>query len=349
MRLLATIGVALTLVGFYTPFVGRDTMVHAYNVSRFSQTWTLQGTAFDVMYIIHRGRFSLMLALVMWAVYSALTLGGLALIAQVWRSISATAATRTRWIYGAWLLLMAALAVMGLLVWHYFMSVAANDPMARLDDAGPLYIMPGAILFPLGLLASVVALPLLRWAPLAASPAPRTAWQWAASLTLTAGAILWLVGFYLMPEAVTSACPPVTFSVTQFAHGACAGLDSDQMLQNASFTHLNPIATLLYTLGRHFDLLVAIGGITLLGGWTRQLSALTLAWLAIWPALAFGVAIVALQGVAFLAQNGFKLTYATGGGWHMAAGMIVTFAGIGLVALGQLGLWREMVKQKLAA
>jgi hypothetical protein len=30
----------------------------------------------------------------------------------------------------------------------------------------------------------------------------------------------------------------------------------------------------------------------------------------------------------------------------MAPGMVVTFAGIGLVALGQLGLWRELVRRK---
>jgi hypothetical protein len=208
--------------------------------------------------------------------------------------------------------------------------------------------MSGAILFPLGLLLSCIALPLMRWAT-ATTPAPRTGWQWASTLSLTAGMIVWLIGFYLMPEAVTAVCPPVTFSITQFAHGACGGLDSDQVLTSAYSAGLNTIATMLYALGRRFDLLVAIGGITMLGGWTRQLSAQTLVWLAAWPALAFGVALVALQGVNVLARNGFALTTVASSGWHVAAGLVVTFVGIVLVALGQLGLWREMVKRKHAA
>jgi hypothetical protein len=69
-----------------------------------------------------------------------------------------------------------------------------------------------------------------------------------------------------------------------------------------------------------------------------------LAWLAVWPILALGVALVALQGVGVIAQRGFRLTFETGENWHMASGMIVTFVGIGLVVLGQLGLWRELTR-----
>jgi len=163
---------------------------------------------------------------------------------------------------------------------------------------------------------------------------------------LTVGALVWGIGFYLMPQASTAACPPVTFSVTQFAQGACAGLDSDQVLYDAYNAGLNPVALVLFTLGRHFEVLVAAACITTLGGWTSRLSVTTLAWLFAWPVLALGVALVALQGVGVVAQQGFQLTAATGAGWHMAPGMVVTFVGIGLVALGQLGLWRELVRRK---
>jgi hypothetical protein len=86
--------------------------------------------------------------------------------------------------------------------------------------------------------------------------------------------------------------------------------------------------------------LITFGGLA-----TRHLSVATLAWLAAWPVVALGVAFVALQGVGVIARQGFKLTIETGTGWHMASGMIVTFAGIGLVVLGQLGLWRELVRR----
>lgn len=62
--------------------------------------------------------------------------------------------------------------------------------------------------------------------------------------------------------------------------------------------------------------------------------------------LALGVAFVALRGVGVIAQHGFQLTAATGTGWHMASGMVVTFVGIGFVALGQVGLWRELVRRR---
>jgi hypothetical protein len=127
-------------------------------------------------------------------------------------------------------------------------------------------------------------------------------------------------------------------------HSACAGLDSDQVLQDAYYAGLNPIALFLFALGRNFELLVAAGCITTLGGWTRRLSVKTLIWLAAWPVLALGVALVALQGVGVVAQRGFHLTAATGAGWHLAPGMVVTLVGIGLVVLGQFGLWRELVR-----
>jgi hypothetical protein len=77
----------------------------------------------------------------------------------------------------------------------------------------------------------------------------------------------------------------------------------------------------------------------------RQLAVRTLAWLAAWPVLALGIALVVLQGAGVVALYGFRLTEATGGGWHMAPGMVVTFAGISLVALGQVGLWRELLRR----
>lgn len=79
-----------------------------------------------------------------------------------------------------------------------------------------------------------------------------------------------------MPGAITAACPPAIFSVTQFVHGTCAGIDSDQAVQDAYYSDHNPIALFLFTLGRNYELLVAAGRITALGGWTHQLSVNTL-------------------------------------------------------------------------
>ncbi|HEX8733089.1 MAG TPA: hypothetical protein VF725_13635, partial [Ktedonobacterales bacterium] len=284
------------------------------------------------------------------AVVSALTLGGLALLPLLWRPLSRRWLALVCWAYAVWLALLVILAAAG------FIALRQAVPLAfslskQFGAFGSYHALPGVIVFPLGALVVCAALVLLfrEPAPVALpAPAPRGGWQRAATLTLTAGALVWVVGFYLMPQAVTTACPPVSFSVTQFAHGACAGIDSDQVLQWAWYAGLNPVASLLYTLGRNFELLVALVAITTLGGWTRLLSVTTLAWLAAWPALAFGVALVALQGVGVVARYGFQLAAETGGSWHAAPGIAVTLAGIILVALGQLGLWREWARQRAA-
>jgi hypothetical protein len=345
-RLIATLGIVVMTVGLSVPFAGTDEIFHGDPVSRYSDTWALRNTAGAPLVFLHGGRMVLPLYLGFDAVYSVLTLGGLALIPLLWRQLSPKGTARVRWTYAVWLLLLTILAVAGLAAWWQFVVQSLPGPPFRLITMGAPYLLPGAVVFPLGVLVSCVALPLMLREPMltsAPAPAPRTGWQWIATLVLTAGALVWGIGFYLMPEAITAACPPVIFSVTQFVHGNCAGLDSDQVLQDAYYAGLNPIALLLFTLGRHFELLVAAGGITTLGGWTRQLSVNTLAWLAVWPALALGVALVALQGVGVVAQHGFPFGPGMGPG-GMGPGMVVTFVGIGLVALGQLGLWRELVR-----
>jgi hypothetical protein len=346
-RLIATLGIVVMTAGLSVPFAGRDVLVHGDPVSRQSETWAIGNWGRVPLAFLHAGRMSLPLELGLDAIYSALTLGGLALIPLLWRPLSPKGTVRVRWTYAAWLLLLTILAVAGLSAGWESMSQPLPRTAPHFLTLGAPYILPGVVVFPLGVLVSCAALLLILREPLPTSaPALRTGWQWSAALVLMVGVLAWGIGFYLMPEAITGACPPVIFSVTQFVHGTCAGIDSDQVLVAAYSSGLNPIALVLYTLGRNFELLVAAGGITALGAWTRQLSVTTLAWLAAWPVLALGAALVALQGVGVVAQHGFLLTAATGTGWHTAPGMAVTFAGIGLVALGQLGLWRELVRRK---
>jgi hypothetical protein len=276
-----------------------------------------------------------------------ITFGGLALLPLLWRPLSPRGNAVVRWLYTIWLVLLPLLAVARLPNLRQFLSQPLPGPLSETYTLEAAYILPGVVVFPLGVLISCAALLLLlRREPrplVSPAPTPRTIWQWIAALTITVGVLVWGVGFYLMPQVVTADCPPVIFSVTQFAHGACAGLDSDQVLTAASNAGFTPLAR-VFVLVSGYTFLVAAGGITALGGWTRQLLVSTLAWLAVWPILALGVAVVALQGVGVIAQQGFKLTFETGENWRIASGMIVTFAGIGLVVLGQLGLWRELVK-----
>jgi hypothetical protein len=346
-RLIATLGIVVMTIGLYVPFAGRIVTIHNDHVFRYPETRTIGISVVAFFAFLDMWHRSLPVRLGSEVVYSVLTLGGLALIPLLWQPLSPRATARVRWTYAVWLLLLTILAVAGLPATWQSISQPFPGPGFRDFTVGAPNILLGVVVFPLGVLVSCAALPLMLREPLPTlGPAPRTGWQWTAALVLTAGALVWGIGFYLMPEAITGACPPVTFSVTHFAYGACAGLDSDQVLTAAYNARLNPIARLLFTLGWHFELLVAVGGIATLGGWTRHLSVYTLAWLAVWPVLALGVALVALQGVGAIAQHGLQLTFATGHDWHTAPGMVVTFAGIGLATLGQLGLWRELVRRK---
>ncbi|MGZ3680885.1 MAG: hypothetical protein ACXWQR_20615 [Ktedonobacterales bacterium] len=346
-RLIATLGIVVISVGLDEPVAGRVLLIRGDSI--FDNSWTIRNWVYGALAQTNVMSGSVFVHLGFEAVYSVLTWGGLALIPLLWRSLSPRGAVALRWTYATWLSLLTLLAVGGLPSLYQFMSQPPRDLLPLPITLEGSYLLPGAAVFPLGVLVSFAALLLMLREPLpAASPAPRTGWQWTAALVLTAGVLIWVIGFYLMPEAVTSACPPVIFSVTQFAHGACAGLDSDQVLAAASSSGSNPITRLFFALIRNFELLVATGCITALGGWTRHLSVKTLAWLAFWPLLALGTALVALHGADVVAQHGFHLT-ATSSNWRVGPGMVVTFAGIALVAFGQLGLWRELVRRKRTA
>ena len=352
-RLIATLGIVVMTVGLYTPCAGIEIRYHADPVTiiRASEMWTIANAGVVAPVIFHT--MPLPLVLGQTAVYALITFGGLALLPLLWRPLSPRGNAAVRWIYAIWLVLLTLLALARLPNVRQFLSQPPPGPSPETYTLEASYLLPGVVVFPLGVLISCAALLLLRREPrplTPSAPTPRTGWQWVAAIALTVGVLIWGIGFYLMPEVVTAACPPVIFSVTQFAHGACAGLDSDQVLTAASYAGLNPIAHLLFPFW-NFTFLVAAGCITALGGWTRRLSVATLAWLFAWPVLALSAALVALQGVEVIAQRGFKLTFETGGGggWHIASGMVVTFAGIGLVTLGELGLWRELVKRKSGA
>jgi hypothetical protein len=351
-RLIATVGIVVMTVGLYAPCAGSEILFHAdpVTVVRSSGTWMIANVGVVAPVVFHVMLLPLVLG--QFAVYALITFGGLALLPLLWRPLSPRRNTAVRWIYAIWLALLTLLALARLPDLRQFLSQLPTGTAPQTYTLEAAHILPGVVVFPLGVLISCAALTLMlrEQLPLESpAPASRTRWQWASAVVLTVGVLVWGIGFYLMPEAVTATCPTVIFSVTQFAHGACAGLDSDQVRAAAGYAGIGPIASMLNALGNNFALLVATGCITALGGWTRHLSVATLAWLATWPALALGVAFVALQGVDAVAQRNFRLTVASGADWHMASGMVVTFAGIGLVVLGQLGLWRELVRRHSTA
>jgi hypothetical protein len=216
-RLIATLGIVLMTVGLYVSFAGRDVIFHGEPVSRSSDTWAIGNSVDAPLAFLHVERMWLPLQLGFLAVSSALTLGGVALIPLLWRSLSPKGTAVARWTFAAWLLLLTILAVADLPAWWQFMSQPPPGPSSTTITLGASYILPGAVVFPLGVLVNCAALSLMLREPLptaALAPARRTSWQVTGALALTVGALVWGIGFYLMPEAITAACPPVIFSVT---------------------------------------------------------------------------------------------------------------------------------------
>jgi hypothetical protein len=343
-----TVGIVLAIAGLYVAVAGNELVLSLTPLRRTIATWTIHDTLITVYALLHLPR-SVPLLLMFDALYSVVTLGGLALLLLVWRPLSPAATVRLRWISGVWLVLLTTLAVVGAVARWQSVMQDASSTASSLISVGPPYLLPGILVFPFGVVLCGVAL-LFRWEPLpTTSPsATRTRWQWVFALLLTAGVALWGVGFYLMPQAVTDACPPVIFSVTQFAHGACAGIDSDQVLAAAAHAGLPPIALFFYMLSPSFELLVALGCLTVLSGWLRLPSFMAMLIPTLWLALTLGVALVAAYGVAVVGRQGFMLT-ATSVGWHAACGIIATFTSIGLVVLAQAGVWGELLSKNRRA
>jgi hypothetical protein len=357
-RPLATLGILVMTLGLYVPVAGRefsfvpltsgDAVVNGGSVLHTAETWTISKTLPSVPWaLFHPGHVPVGVQLGFTAVQSLITFGGLGLIPLLWRPLSASESVPLRWVYAAWIALLSILAFFGAASW--WQSTSNLPWVLGYHRIGVRQsFVPGAAVFPLGVLIGCVALVLMWSEPPAtiSAPARRTGWQWAAALILTLGALVWGVGFYLMPEVVTQGCPPITFAVTHFAHGACGGRDSSEVLKAAYYAGLGRIDHWLFRAGQHFELLVALAGITTLGGWTRRYTVSTLAWLSVWPVLALGVALVAMRGVGLVARQAIWQMEYIGDGWHVAPGMVVTFGGIGLVVLGQLGLWREWWRRK---
>src|SRR5262249_25119279 len=114
-RLLATLGIVVMTVGLSVPFASRDLLFRSDPVSRSSETWAIGTPVGAPFTVLHLGRMSLPAQLGGGdTVYSALTLGGLALIPLLWRPLAATGTARVRVTYAVWLVLLTLLAVASL-------------------------------------------------------------------------------------------------------------------------------------------------------------------------------------------------------------------------------------------
>jgi hypothetical protein len=176
-RLLATIGITLVTAGLYAPIAGNEIVASGGPVTRTAAIWSIHDSVGALFALLHLPR-AILLQLGIFALYSVVTLGGLALLLLLWRPLSPAATARLRWICGLWLVLLTTLAVVGEVARWQSVSQRASAPASSLFSVGPPYLLPGVIVFPLGVVLCCAAL-FWRWEPLPTTPPPttRTPWQ----------------------------------------------------------------------------------------------------------------------------------------------------------------------------
>ncbi|HEU5348718.1 MAG TPA: hypothetical protein VFU63_08920, partial [Ktedonobacterales bacterium] len=161
IRLTATLGIVLMTVGLFVPAAGREAIVHSDPASRFSQMWTIGnsvGASLAFLRPEHTPRTSWLESDAVYSVvYSILTLGGLALIPLLWQPLSRRGNAAMRWVYAVWLALLTILAIAGMPAWWQFMSQPPSEQLPEPITLEASYILPGVIVFPLGVLVSAAA------------------------------------------------------------------------------------------------------------------------------------------------------------------------------------------------
>jgi hypothetical protein len=278
--------------------------------------------------------------------WGAITVVELLLCSVLWQRMSARWVRVSGWVYLGWALLATVAA-----------TIAANTLVREVYeptlDASVIVLgwqtAWGFWLTALGLAAGWVAVGLLRGemlrgqgeiSPLGRTQAPRARLKIAGAAVVTAGALVWALGFVALPWATTN-CATVTLSLNHYVNGTCAGLDAGDVLGTSLglANHLavsaspSEIALLAYGLLAGGALLVVIGS------WRRRSAWTLCAWLTAWLVVAGVAALVALRGVGIIVRTVPTLSTASRGAWVPGLGVYVRLLGLLLVAGGFVALW----------
>ena len=357
LPVMSLLGVAIAIIGFFLPIAQERILLRPSELvppDTFTDTMTMSDALMRFSIGAPRGSALWILFALPDLAWLVAALGGLLLIPLLGQRLRFWTAL-TRRSYTAWVALTTlVLLTAGLgLARTATTTTSGAGSIRSVTFAG---LLPGAIVAPLGLALCGATLMLLYRAQLdrkgvtASVPARQGGWATFARISVivvTLGMIVWALGFYALPWAMTNGCDGVTISFNHFANGACAGVDFGDAL--AQMRNTEP--GIFEFLAQPLPLLFMYG--TLLGwailfvvaSWLRTLPPERVGWMALWVLLTSALSIVALGGVSEIDKHGFQLTTEAGQRWVTGPGVGVSFAGLILVVAGTLGLiwmaWRD--------
>ncbi len=170
------------------------------------------------------------------------------------------------------------------------------------------------------------------------APAFRARWHLAGASLVSAGALLWGLGFLAIPWAVVN-CSSVPVTLNHFTEGACAGLDAGDALTTLVSSRIPPAlwdwSGGIYAL---YGLLLAGGLLVVVAAWRGALITATRSWVVLWLAAASVVTALCYRGVDHIATSAPLLSSQTTGAWHGATGIPLSFFGLLLAWIGMIAL-----------
>jgi hypothetical protein len=348
-RALATLGAALFAIGAWGPWI---LMAFSFDGDASHAFSTQLNGGMGLMLFLGLAGFQLPGALFypLSFTWGAVTLAGILLCPVLWQSLRRRALHVTSLTFSLWLLVATTVS-----------TIAANALLR--DVLRPLPYQPlvvqwrigwGFWLAVLGLVLAWGATVMLRGEVrrsadlrylMTGSEARRSPLQLAGAALVSAGALVWALGFLALPWATVN-CTSLTFSLNHYVHGSCAGLDAADALSAFIYGHqridLSSFAASPSELGLIVYGLLAGGAmLVIIGCWRRALTQTLCAWLSLWLVLAFAIALVALSGARTLRAIAPILASDAIGAWVLGPGIFVCFAGLALVAGGLILLWRH--------
>ncbi len=170
------------------------------------------------------------------------------------------------------------------------------------------------------------------------APAFRARRHLAGASLVSAGALLWGLGFLAIPWAVVN-CSSVPVTLNHFTEGACAGLDAGDALTTLVSSRIPPAlwdwSGGIYAL---YGLLLAGGLLVVVAAWRGVLITATRSWVVLWLAAASVVTALCYRGVDHIATSAPLLSSQTTGAWHGATGIPLSFFGLLLAWIGMIAL-----------
>lgn len=273
-------------------------------------------------------------------VWAALSVAGVLLSPLLWLRPHTRSVRFALTSYGAWLLLAAAYTLAMAKVIFFPPDISGGN-QSQWSPAWGMWIALAALVTGVSSLVTLIRYD--RSSPRVSgrrtpSRIIRTRAAWIGLGLLTAGILLWGLGFMAIPWAMVN-CPITPITLNHFVSGSCAALDSGDALSYFATRTLPRgawnLASGIYPL---YGVLVGGGLLVLIAQWRTSPSRIICAWATLWLAGASAVAYLAYRGVGVILTVNPVMSAEAQGIWVGASGVTMTLLGLLLAWLGIIPL-----------